>query len=311
MSHPRKPAIVTFSRRTDPAFFMDRFMECIRVGGCLVPNPFSGKPYFVGLTPDDVLILNFWTKSPLVVSQYVDRLRESGYPIALFISQTGYPRYLETGLPSPAETTEGVRRLSEKLGASCLWWRYDPIIVTRRLSPAWHVDNFSKLCTQVWRGATRRVIVSLAHIDGPYRAIRPALEQACADADDQLTMPDYRGFVLLATRLSQIAGESGIRLEVCCSPEIKAEDIRSVHQGTCLSSEYLQDIVPDLPALKHVPLRKGSGSLGYGPCRCLESRDIGTNGTCTHGCVYCYANRARTGLGGQSLRPIFSPASDT
>lgn len=293
MSASSTPAIVTFSRRSDPAFFMEWFMQRVGEGLCSVPNPFSGIPYSVSLEPEDVLLLNFWTKAPAVVAPYVDGLIGMGYRLAFFISQTSYPHYLEACVPPLEAIWAGVVELAQKVGPDALWWRYDPIIVSECLSAGWHIENFTRLCKQTWQGNTKRVIVSLAHIDGPYRSIRPLLQRACAENGDSLALPDYPSFIELVVTLTDIAREFGISLEVCCSPEIRHTDLTRVKQGACLSTEYVGKVVADLPELRPVRLRRGSQAYGYGPCRCLESRDIGVNNTCRHGCVYCYANRKR------------------
>lgn len=287
------PSIITFSRRTDPAFFMEWFMDKIDRGGCYVPNPFSGKPYFISLKTEDVLLLNYWTKNPAALLPYTATLKDRSYAQAFFISLTGYPRWLETNTPSPEHSAKAIGELNALLGKEALWWRYDPIILTENLDPSWHKRNFTDLCGKIWAGNTERVIISLAHIDGPYRNIRTTLQGLCHEHGDALAMPEYDQFISLALALKDIAANSGISLEVCCSPEIRDGDRSLLSQGACLSGEYLRRIIPDLPPLKSKGTRKRSREHGYAPCSCLESRDIGATGTCTHGCVYCYANRNR------------------
>jgi len=294
------PSIITFSRRTDPAFFMEWFMDKITRGGCYVPNPFSGKPYFISLKNEDVLLLNYWTKNPAELLPFTGILRERGFAQAFFISMTGYPRWMETNTPPPEDTAHAIRTLSSMLGKESLWWRYDPIIITGRINAVWHQRNFTSLCENIWAGNTDRVIISLAHIDGPYRKIRTTLVTACREQGDSLNMPSYSEFITLALSLRDIADSFGISLEICCSPEIREGDRASLKQGACLSRDYLARIIPDLPPLKSKGTRKRSSEHGYAPCGCLASRDIGATGTCTHGCVYCYANRNS---------PSVSPAS--
>jgi hypothetical protein len=285
------PAIITFSRRTDPAFFMDWLLDNLQAGECEAPNPFSGRLYRVSLRREDVLLFNFWTKAPHATIPGARALRERGYPLAYFISLTGYPRWLERRVPDVSTTSRAIGELERLLGPDCLWWRYDPIIITERLTQEWHVENFTRLCGTAWAGKTRRVIISLAHIDGPYLPCRTSLERAAASAGDRLAMPGYDGFIGLARKLSAIAASHGMKLEVCCSPAVRREDSADIAQASCLSAEYLSRIIPGLPALRKKGTRRGSARMGYAPCGCVESRDIGTVRTCPHGCVYCYANR--------------------
>jgi hypothetical protein len=270
---------------------MEWFMDKIDRGGCYVPNPFSGKPYYISLETEDVLLLNYWTKNPSALLPFTGHLRERGYAQAFFISITGYPRWLEANVPSPEDSARAIRSLSSLLGKEALWWRYDPILLTENLNAVWHQNNFTALCEKIWAGNTDRVIISLAHIDGPYRIIRTTLSAACCEQGDSLNMPSYDEFITLALSLRDIADSFGITLEICCSPEIREEDRAFLKQGACLSRDYLERIIPDLPLLKSKGTRKRSSEHGYAPCGCLASRDIGAAGTCTHGCVYCYANR--------------------
>lgn len=285
--------IVTFSRRTDPAFFLPWFMECIHEGYCTVPNPFSGKVYTVSLKQQDVHLFSFWTKDPAAFPEYVSSLRDEGYALSFFVCQTNYPRVLEPSVPGFEQTRDAVSFLAAYLSSRCLWWRYDPILLTRNMPVEWHVENFEKLCEWVWSGNTSRVVISLAHIDGPYSRIRSRLTRVLKEYGDDLVTPTYEEFRTLAIELRSIARRFGISLEVCCSPRIRPEDLGDLPQGQCLSMDYLREIVPDLPDLKCGTLRKGSEASGYAyaPCTCVVSRDIGTRGTCRHGCVYCYANR--------------------
>ncbi|MBN1532375.1 MAG: DUF1848 family protein [Spirochaetes bacterium] len=289
-----RPAVITFSRRTDPAFFMDWFMDKVGQGWCMVPNPFSGKPYRVGLSPGEVLLLTFWTRDPLAVAARLGSLIEAGYRTAFFVTCTGYPRWLEAAAPDPERVRRGLAALRAMLPPRALWWRYDPIIVTGTLTPQWHRDNFTRLCDTLWAGNTGRVIVSLAHIDGPYESIRRRLVRLCQSRGDPLDMPGYNAFIELAAALRDTAAARGIELEVCCSPLIREAHRGRIRQEGCLAERYIAPLVDSMPPLRRRGTRRGSDSLGYAPCGCLESVDIGANGTCRHGCVYCYANRHGT-----------------
>jgi hypothetical protein len=270
---------------------MEWFMDKLQRGGCFVPNPFSGKPYRVSLAPEDTALINFWTKGPGAVAPYIEKIQSMGYLSAFFISMTGYPSWLEGAVSSVRDSGDAVRLLKDLLGKEALWWRYDPVIITEKLTAEWHLENFTSLCENVWAGNTERVIISLAHIDGPYASIRRALAAASLKNGDALRMPEYKKFIALAAAMSQQAENYGISLEVCCSPMIRPDDLSLVKQGACLSDEYLTKLDPALTGLRKKGTRKSSSVHGYASCGCAESRDIGANGTCAHGCVYCYANR--------------------
>ena len=288
-----KKKIITFSRRTDPASHMDWLIDKIEHGGCYVPNPINGVPYYVDLQPEAVTLLNFWTKAPSAILPYFERL--SAYKLALFITHTNYPSWMEPEVPDLKTTIAAVTGLHEKLTArglpTGLWWRYDPVIFSKKLSKEWHIANFKMLCEKVWAKRTNRVIVSLAHVAGSYKAIGELLGKDFAARGDSFVPAGHDEFVELAAALAAIGREHGISLEVCCSPIVTPEDSAKygIKQGECIAKKALKDLDIDPPS-KVKPTRMGDG-VHYGPCGCLASTDIGSNGTCVHKCVYCYADR--------------------
>jgi hypothetical protein len=296
-----QPAIITMSRRTDAAFYAEHLLKDIDAGFVDVPNPYSGKPYRVSLLPKDILLFTLWTKNPQALHEAIDGLITRRIKIAMFISMTGYPSYIEKNVPDAKSLKKSIDYCASKISADALWWRYDPVIISERLSAEWHEDNFVKLIENMWKNKTRRVIFSLAHIDESYSRIRKRLDTVMKSEHDTLLMPSlndnaynelYALSLNLFEKLSGIARHYGIEAEVCCSPKIRTEDLSRIQQGSCLSEKYISKIVQDMPQMKTKGTRKGSnGENGYAACTCLESRDIGVYGSCLHGCVYCYANR--------------------
>jgi hypothetical protein len=83
-----------------------------------------------------------------------------------------------------------------------------------------------------------------------------------------------------ARRLSGIADNHGIRLYACCNDYLLSE---TVHKGSCINSGELSQLFNDYSVSSPAaPTRKG--------CACTKSIDIGSYDTCSHGCLYCYAN---------------------
>jgi hypothetical protein len=58
--------IISASRRTDiPAFYSEWFMNRLRKGHCLVPNPFNPRHVArISLVPESVDAIVFWSKNP-------------------------------------------------------------------------------------------------------------------------------------------------------------------------------------------------------------------------------------------------------
>ncbi|MDI6870797.1 MAG: DUF1848 domain-containing protein [Bacillota bacterium] len=73
--------IISASRRTDiPAFYGEWFMNRVREGYCLVPNPFNPRQVArVSLKPGDVEAIVFWSKDPVPFFPHLDELDRRGY----------------------------------------------------------------------------------------------------------------------------------------------------------------------------------------------------------------------------------------
>jgi hypothetical protein len=293
--------IITFSRRSDPAPYTPWLQNRLRDGFCDIPNPYSGKLYRVSLLPRDVALFTFWTKNPEPLVDTVKMMLSRSFKVAIFLTVTGYPPHIEQNVPAASSLRDSICALADLLGPEALWWRYDPVLFSRKMTGDWHRRNFESLC-RMWSGKTKRVIFSLAHVDGPYKSIRASLERAVRTDEDQLELAPfssseygalYEKTISLFADLAMIAETYGIpSAEVCCSPKLRADETR-IRQGRCLDYERILGLVPDLAEVPLSPTRKGVSMSGHGyaDCGCVKSTDIGIRGTCPHGCVYCYANR--------------------
>lgn len=295
MNHRRR--IVTFSRRTDAGLWIDFLIDKIQRGGTFVPNPLTRKPYWVSLVPNDVALLNLWTKAPHRLLPTLETLRTT-YDLAFFVTLTGYGgTWVERKVPQAAIALDAVARIVDALGDKpCrMWWRYDPILTTaKRFTPAWQIENFGRLCAR-WRGMTDRVIVSMPHVQGPYGSIRQSLIQTARENHDEYRELQYAEFLKLVCDLASVARQNQIELRVCCSPGIHPSDAAALgiaHRPSLERATLIaQGLPPSVLRAGHGQ-RSGSAKHGYAPCTCVESVDIGAKQTCDHGCVYCYANRS-------------------
>ena len=91
--------ILSVSRRTDiPAFYAEWFFQRIREGFLYVRNPMNPRQVSrIGLSPEVVDCIIFWSKNPAPMLERLDELRE--YPFYFQFTLTGYGRDIEPGLP--------------------------------------------------------------------------------------------------------------------------------------------------------------------------------------------------------------------
>ncbi len=278
--------IVSASRRTDVAAFHSGWLrERLAAGWVDVGNPFRpSRVRRVDLTPApdgplEALVL--WTRDPAPLLPELDAWERRGLRTLWLVTVTGYPRVLEPGAPATETAATAVRALAARLGPERIAWRYDPVVLSRSLGmdAAWHARNFARLAEGLG-GAAGRCIVS--YYDD-YAAPRRRLAAAGIDvAPREEAAAALDGIAAAASAL-------GLALRTCC--EDWAE--KGVRAGGCIDGALLDRLWGTAFGARRDPgQRKG--------CRCAPSVDIGTYGTCGHGCLYCYARRDGPGPGNRS-----------
>jgi len=103
--------IISASRRTDiPAFFSEWFLNRIREGYVLVPNPFNPKMISkVLLNPQVVDCIVFWTKNPVHMLKRLGEIKDYKYYFQFTLNP--YEKDIENNLPSIEKRIEIFRRL--------------------------------------------------------------------------------------------------------------------------------------------------------------------------------------------------------
>ena len=207
----------------------------------------------------------FWTKNAAPMLPLLDELDALGYKYYFEYTVTGYGSALEPGLPEKARTVDTFLRLSERLGPEGVDWRFDPVLLTSSITPAWQLERFGALCRAL-HGATRRCVFSFAD---PYPGIRPSIAP--------LEETQMR---LLAKGFADIAGEYGLPLYTCAEAVELSE--YGIRHAACIDSAKVERIAG-------YPIRVERDPGQRPACGCAASVDIGVYNTCPNGCTYCYA----------------------
>lgn len=251
-------------------------MNRIRDGYVRWMNPFSKVIYQVSLKPDEVSAIVFWSKNYLPLVPHLDELDAGGYRMLFHFTITGLPRVFEPRVPEIDELITCARILSDRYGSEAVLWRYDPILISNVTDQKYHIDRFTELCSGL-AGAVMTCYFSFAIFYGKVLRNTQVLNSETGIVCSNLEIDDR---IALASTLSDIAADHGIEMRSCCGDYLLGEKITKAH---CVDTDLLQRLFPDKVAnLAANPTRK--------ECGCFESKDIGTYGTCPHGCVYCYAN---------------------
>jgi hypothetical protein len=272
--------IISASRRTDiPAFYAAWFMQRIREGFCLVPNPFNPRQEVrVSLVPEDVEVIVFWTRQPGPLLPYLDELDQRGYQYYFQYTLLDYPLQIDTAAPSLQIRLQNFLRLAENIGPQRIIWRYDPILFTALTPADFHRETYARLAEQL-RGCTHHSVISILTVyDKIWRRM-----QAMARQGARLLHPfdaQESWFGDLMRSLAASAQANGMRITSCAS-EIVLHDY-GIQPGKCIDDDMISEVFGlDVTHTKDPGQRK--------MCGCVISKDIGVYNTCLFGCQYCYA----------------------
>ena len=264
--------LIFASGRTDiPAFYSEWFMNRVRAGFVDVRNPYYGEHVSrYRLTRDLVDCFIFCTKNPAPILSYLDELKSRGIGMYFHVTITPYEKDIEPNVPEKSAVLDSFIELSKALGKDRVCWRYDPIFINEKYSVSFHIKAFRAMAEKL-RDSTDRCIISFIDLYQKTKKNFPGVKEV--SENDQK---------FLASSLSRIAFENGIKIESCA----EKIDLTScgVEPGACVSRETVEKAagIHLLPKIGVSLLRKH--------CLCLPTNDIGAYNSCPHLCKYCYAN---------------------
>ena len=259
--------IISASRRTDiPAFYSEWFLNRIKEGFLLVPNPRNPNQISrVDLSPDKIDCIVFWTKNPAPLMPLLDTLNKSNYIYYFEFTVNAYGNNIEKNLPAKEKIITAFKELSARLGPDSVDWRFDPIILNKQFPIEWHLENYYNICKQLYKHTAKSII---SFVD-PYLHI-----------SREFTKPKEDDIYKLAENLSKISKEFNLPLFTC------AEQIDLSFYGikhcSCIDKNKIEKLTGH-----SIDAKKDPGQRKI--CGCIKSVDIGTYNTCRHGCHYCYA----------------------
>lgn len=265
--------IISASRRTDiPSYYSDWLINRIREKYVLVRNPMNmHKISRINLSPDVVDGIVFWTKNPAPMIEKLDELKDYMYYFQFTV--TPYEKDIEMNLPSKnSEILNPFKRLSDKIGADRVIWRYDPILINHKYSSDYHMHAFGKMADAL-HDYTRKVTISF--MDDHYRNAKRNLIQ--------LDLTDFSAEmqIKLSSSLSKTAHSYGLEIDTC-SEKIDLANLGIGH-ARCIDGALFEKLLG-----YRLDIRKDKSQRPE--CGCAAAIDIGMYNTCKNGCLYCYAN---------------------
>lgn len=278
------PIVISASRATDlPAFHADEFMRRLEEGHVVWTNPFNGKPVPVNFARARCFV--FWTKNPKPLLPHLSALDRRGLNYYFQFTLNDYEtERLEPGVPPLEERVATFRDLADRLGPERMVWRFDPLLLTDRIT----VDDLLRKIARVGERLhrhTRQLVVSFADIRGYPRVARNLARAGIRarefNADETRQMAE--GLAAL---------NRGWHLELTTCAETVDLSEFGIGRSRCVDGNLIARLFRhDIALMAFLNRHGGAKDKGQRKaCGCMPSKDIGAYGTCPHGCVYCYAS---------------------
>ena len=263
--------ILSVSRRTDiPAFFSEWFFNRIKKGFVLVRNPMNIHQISrITIKPDVVDCIVFWTKNPERLIRNLKLIEKYCYYFQYTI--TGYGQKLEPNVPKIDKSIEYFRSLSKIIGSNKVIWRYDPIILTDTHNIKFHFKHFKYIADRL-SGYTSKCVISFIDY---YKNIIKNMAHINYNIINKAQMKE------LAYHFNNVGKKNNINI-LTCAEEIDLESI-GIRHGKCIDDKLIQEI-------SGFKFNIDKDKNQRQECGCVASIDIGAYNTCSHGCLYCYAN---------------------
>jgi len=256
--------------RTDIAcYYSEWLMNRIQEGYALSRNPlFPQKISRLRLDPHVVDAILFCSKNPQPVLGRLEEIRRRGFRILFYVTITSYGVDLEPRVPPWHEVADAFRVLSGMLGRDCVFWRYDPVLLTSRYTVEHHLAAFEEMAAVLARYTSVCIfsfVETYRKLERTFPVLRPVSE-----ADKAILL---RGF-------SDTARRFGLHLQTCGDSNYYT--LYGIGGSACLSRQCVEKALGRR-------LKKVNGRASRSGCGCLPSQDIGAYDSCPSGCRYCYA----------------------
>ena len=278
-THAVFPLVLSASRATDlPACRVPWLLDALRRGGCLWRNPFNGTETRVSFSRARVIV--FWSKNPAPLLPHLHTLEETGLaPFFQFTVNDYASEHFEPGLPRLDVRIETFARLAERYGRERVVWRFDPLLISRT-TPVPELLRRVVAIGERLHPYAAELVFSFADV-----ANYPRVARRCAavDADIREFTPDE--MTAFAEGLAPHLSRWHLKAATCC----EAVDVSpfGIRHGACIDAQtFLRLGLLTLEEAASVA-KKDKGQRRS--CGCTLSKDIGAYGTCSLGCVYCYA----------------------
>lgn len=290
----RNPAkILSASRRTDiPAFYLDWFMEHIRLGFFDIKNPYTRKTRHLSLSETRIDTIVFWSKNygSLLDQRAGEKLQEKGYHLFFHFTINSESPVLEPGIPPLEKRLEQLEALAERFGPQSISWRFDPVCFYRQgkdRNIQNNLDDFMKILEKACETGLSKCITSFFD---PYRKITRRIKQInqTQKKNIEMILPDMDKKKQVLYHMAGQLAKKQMTLGLCCEKELyqTLDPAEKIEQSACIDGRMLRKIYGG-----DIDISRDYGQRAKQGCLCSKSIDVGSydDHPCFHNCLFCYA----------------------
>jgi len=231
----------------------------------------------------------------------LDELKEKNIGCYIQYTLNDYEKEgLEKGVPPLEKRIDTFKRLVDQLGQGRVIWRFDPLILTDRISLDDLLQKVENIGDQL-SGYTEKLVFSYADI-ALYKKVKANLEKSHVNYAEWTTV-QMEEFAQRLSGLNQkwhfqlaTCGEKididryGIQHNKCVDDDLM---IRFAHHDEALMDFLGVEVKESLFGTEIVKKKDNRDKGQRQFCGCIVSKDIGEYNTCPHLCEYCYANASK------------------
>ena len=291
--NPNPAKIISASRRTDiPGFYMDWFMERIRIGFFEVKNPYTQMVKKVEVSKEAVHTIVFWSKNydDFIHKRAGEKLRRLGFNLYFNFTINSESSLLEQGILPLGQRLNQLKKLSSRFGPESIAWRFDPICFYKTEPDGCEKNNlsdFSIISEQASEIGIKKCVTSFLDM---YPKIHKRLAFLSREKETTLNFidPPMEKKLEVIQWMEKHLSQLNIRLSLCCEKELFSHlgADPSVLENACVDGNIFKMNFGGAPETK-----KDYGQRSKQGCKCTRSIDIGSyeEHPCFHNCLFCYA----------------------
>jgi hypothetical protein len=290
---PNPAKILSASRRTDiPGFYMDWFMERIRLGFFEVKNSYNRMVKTVEASKESVHSIVFWSKNydAFLRMKAGEKLNQLGFNLYFNFTINSESPLLEPGILPLRHRLGQLKTLASLFGPENIAWRFDPICFYKMEPDGCEKDNLSDFAVISGEASALGIKKCVTSFLDMYPKIhnRLAFLSRKKEACPIFTAPSPEKKLEVIQRMEKHLSKLNMRLSLCCEKELVSRlgSDTTILGNACVDGNLLKMNFKGDPET-----RRDYGQRSKQGCKCTRSVDIGSydQHPCFHNCLFCYA----------------------